>query len=644
MACTLAVPQLRAQPEAQQARAAVAAVHSGEVDALAELGRCGAAGLRVLLADLATQIDAGVHARVNADLRALSALRSGDEFVVARLLTFHDELPQEQVPGPRVQVLHTLADVVLWSDDAGAALVQAWLERVPRSAFDTMLAGRELARVRFSEERERVRARFEVRRIDAVDELVARLGDPDLDVAEAAAEKLARRGPLADAAVQKLMELMDAGPSRPVERIRIFNGELSEGRVPLRPGLSAARAIVAVAPGSAAAATAHGRILEFGRSDERIRNLMALRGFDEVPAAVLRQVSRLAEQRLDAALRREALLTLVAIGGDSADVRIALEAIVTDTDDPQLAQIARRSLSRFGGVVGGEQRQAAALFGVTVDGKHGFIDAAGELVIEPTFAKAYPFREGLAAVQVGELWGYIDTRGRMVIEPRFAMPGFFSEGLASCRDDFHAPWGYIDAKGQIVIGARFDTAGEFHNGIAKVGLETDRSKALAQLADVGMQVEHRFIDRTGEFVSAVSATHFATGEPDELILFQKNGRWGYLDADGKVVIEPRYVGAMAFSDGLACVRLEGLFGFIDKTGRFVIEPQFQYASSFSEGLAGVPLADKGWGFIDTTGKVVIEPRFHWIYGGFRHGLAEVVVNGAVGYVDQTGAWVWRPRK
>lgn len=72
-------------------------------------------------------------------------------------------------------------------------------------------------------------------------------------------------------------------------------------------------------------------------------------------------------------------------------------------------------------------------FLVTVDGKDGFMDRTGTVVIEPRYEKAYPFKEGLAAVQVRGRWGYIDTNGRTVIEPRFAMAGFFSEGLADLR-------------------------------------------------------------------------------------------------------------------------------------------------------------------------------------------------------------------
>lgn len=99
---------------------------------------------------------------------------------------------------------------------------------------------------------------------------------------------------------------------------------------------------------------------------------------------------------------------------------------------------------------------------------------------------------------------------------------------------------------------------------------------------------------------------------------------GFIDTRGNVVIEPQFIEARDFSEGLAVVRriyfekdmpsvtVENKYGFIDMKGNYVIEPQFAGAGDFSEGLAAVATGDKygyKWGFIDTTGTVVIEPQF-----------------------------------
>jgi len=89
-----------------------------------------------------------------------------------------------------------------------------------------------------------------------------------------------------------------------------------------------------------------------------------------------------------------------------------------------------------------------------------------------------------------------------------------------------------------------------------------------------------------------------------------NGKWGYIDKTGKIVIDPQFDGAYNFSEGLAAVKVGDKWGYIDKTGKIVIDPQFYWADSFSEGLALVRVGEikpGKWGYIDNTGRYVWEP-------------------------------------
>jgi hypothetical protein len=53
------------------------------------------------------------------------------------------------------------------------------------------------------------------------------------------------------------------------------------------------------------------------------------------------------------------------------------------------------------------------------------------------------------------------------------------------------------------------------------------------------------------------------------------GKWGYIDTSGKMVIEPQFKDALFFSGGLANVspptdeEIRGIWGYIDKSGKFV---------------------------------------------------------------------------
>jgi len=73
----------------------------------------------------------------------------------------------------------------------------------------------------------------------------------------------------------------------------------------------------------------------------------------------------------------------------------------------------------------------------------------------------------------------------------------------------------------------------------------------------------------------------------KLAPIEQEGRYGYVDAAGKVVIPARFEKAKPFCSGLAAVRLGGKWGYIDKTGELVIPPQYDEASGFVNGLAYV---------------------------------------------------------
>ena len=141
-----------------------------------------------------------------------------------------------------------------------------------------------------------------------------------------------------------------------------------------------------------------------------------------------------------------------------------------------------------------------------------------------------------------------------------------------------------------------------------------------------------------------------------------NGRWGFIDENGKYVIEANFVMVKPFSEGLAAVvfkESENAYrtvGYIDQSGRIVIPPQFSGEGlserGFSEGLAAVEVYNDGkhkWGYIDKSGKVVIEPQFA-LAGPFSQGRAMVGVFGPSwsidykwGVIDTAGRWIAKPQ-
>src|ERR1700750_2806145 len=90
----------------------------------------------------------------------------------------------------------------------------------------------------------------------------------------------------------------------------------------------------------------------------------------------------------------------------------------------------------------GQTLNPSVRFPVYLNKKYGFIDAQGQMVIEPRFDWVRRFSEGLAAVEENSQMKYIDVSGKAVITVPNGRVRSFSEGLAAVM--FGRNYGYID--------------------------------------------------------------------------------------------------------------------------------------------------------------------------------------------------------
>ncbi|MBX7222674.1 MAG: WG repeat-containing protein [Blastocatellia bacterium] len=239
----------------------------------------------------------------------------------------------------------------------------------------------------------------------------------------------------------------------------------------------------------------------------------------------------------------------------------------------------------------------------------------------------------LFRVKYNGKWGYVDRQGRVVIEPQFAEANDFSEGLAcvSLESEGEGRFGFIDKTGHFVIQPRFSHMAVFQDGTTAIGDE--------------------IIDRTGKILKKIPGYVSDNNYSEGLVQFHgDNGKIGFLDKSGKVVIKPQFEGEVGdFSDGLAWVEVHDKIGYIDTIGKMVIPPRFEgqieydedgIGSNFHEGYANVYLnVDKRLcAYIDKTGKVIS----HLCGGSFSGGLAPVTINHKPAFLDTTGNVLLRP--
>lgn len=286
--------------------------------------------------------------------------------------------------------------------------------------------------------------------------------------------------------------------------------------------------------------------------------------------------------------------------------------------------------------------------------RSGYIDKKGKIVIEGSYIFADDMNEGIARAIDGDKWVLINSKGERIKELAVSWVENFSEGLAAININGSysdgklqgGTWGYISTDGNIVIDPLYEYAGPFSEGMAVVKKDKklfiiDREQKIKKeikydeifnfkegMARFKKDGKFGFINKDFKEVIPPQydrASDFCEGVARAI----KNKKWIYIDQKGEERETPfTWIGD--FSEGMAPVKIKDKFGFIDKNYNIVIEPKFDRAWNFSEGLAAVMISGK-WGFIDKKGVEVIKAQFDEVWN-FRENIAGVCQRDRWGFI------------
>lgn len=337
-----------------------------------------------------------------------------------------------------------------------------------------------------------------------------------------------------------------------------------------------------------------------------------------------------------------------------------------------------------------------ALYPISVEGKWGYIDAQGRVVIQPQFLKANKFSEGLAVVAVAgtsdedrvferKYEGFIGPDGKFVIPPEpppearkledFETHTYddFHEGLAKIRISSSGVNGFIDRTGKVVIPLKFDTLWDFSEGLAFVhvwkhwsderprtgGFIDKRGQWVIKNNDIrssygfcegraAVSVPTKdndyamgLIDQRGKFVIPVGM--YNLGSPVAgAIRAVKEGKVGLLDINGKVIVPlGKYDQILEPEEGnVFTAELGDKTVLIDATGKRLADVAAPgNVGRFHGGIATIKQGERS-GYIDRSGAVRIAPQFD-VAGPFDRGLALVKSGKMEGYINLEGKFVWK---
>lgn len=189
-----------------------------------------------------------------------------------------------------------------------------------------------------------------------------------------------------------------------------------------------------------------------------------------------------------------------------------------------------------------------------------------------TAAGKYDPATDLVPVQgTDDKWRYLVAHEKHLLDGSYDEAGVYVSGYAAVRQANH--WYIIDAVGDQIVGPFEDIKVYPGDGSWLMG-----GVAMFAKQDGRYAIYDASFNRVGNFTADdIDLAH------DGAIAFKSGEKWGYVDFDGTILVEPTFKGAKSFSFGKAAICEEGnrQWGFVDESFTPVTKVEFYEGEYFT---------------------------------------------------------------
>ncbi|MBP6688102.1 MAG: WG repeat-containing protein [Lacibacter sp.] len=274
---------------------------------------------------------------------------------------------------------------------------------------------------------------------------------------------------------------------------------------------------------------------------------------------------------------------------------------------------------------------------VLKDGKWGFVDTSGKLVIPLQFENPSQFKQGFATVKKEGKMGIINKTGKVLVDFLYDYIGDYNDGLFSARD-FKSKYGFIDSANNVLIPFDYDEVNIswFSGGLAimkrgnKYGAVDKTNKAVIPFEYDELGINDGFepgyvvgkkankivlVDKTGQLINLPGIDVYEKIQPvkNNLLLVKEkaSGSEGIIDLTGKVIIPIQYKSVTDFYKGYAIVESDSGRYLLDEKGKTYFEQTpFLDLNILSNNLFyGNTAVNDVMYLFDINGKQVVEEGF-----------------------------------
>jgi len=305
----------------------------------------------------------------------------------------------------------------------------------------------------------------------------------------------------------------------------------------------------------------------------------------------------------------------------------------------------------------------------------GFIDKQGKELIPPVYEMVFPFSQGYAVVQSGKIvippkfdymgdihrgvaavkkgskWALIYNTGKELARAEFdEIKRIYNGSIAVKKNN---KWAIMNAKGEVLTPFEYDEIKIRENEENSVR-DFGRKELINDPGYLLISKDKKWgvADIDGKIVIK---TEFDDIYPftNNTALIAKNKKWALIDSKGNIKtefiydkLEPFIAGVENMKDhGIILFQREGKWGMLNLQGKEITAPLYDYIRPADDNYYGF-FKDKRMGVLDSTGKEIIQAKYEKVRMQpvpntfdkfiFINDLCLVLTNGKPGYVSKEG--------
>lgn len=245
--------------------------------------------------------------------------------------------------------------------------------------------------------------------------------------------------------------------------------------------------------------------------------------------------------------------------------------------------------------------------------KYGVIDKKGKYVHPCTYISIENFDGDVAFAEKDGMKYYIYSNGKVqpLSSGKFEFHAY-SDDYAKVKNTKNGKWGFADKKGVVRIDMKYDEVSDFENGHA-VAKQGGKWYILNKMGDkrgtsIDFDAPYELFEggagyiKKGEALFLFDKGFTLSDIPYKEIYHTSNGFirvrdqkgvYSYLNTDGASVMSiNKYDACGDFSEDKAWVRKNGKYGYINTRGTLIIDTVFSYAEDFHNELAYVAVGQR----------------------------------------------------